>query len=223
MEGRAHLQESSISQYALGAQGTSACTAIACHAAAAILALVDAGAPITTPALDAIVRAGVEVSALDAHMDFPNAWMLSGLEAALLPLNMGAETQGLLTTPGALEELCAAARAQARGARPGAHVAVVLTKPPETVCLILPPEGGAGGGRFVLFDSHPRVGVPHAYAFEAATQAGLLQRVREVLPPLPPEGDDEEAVMAVAMYNMFEGTFLVQRGEGGGGAPVAPP
>jgi hypothetical protein len=89
-------------------------------------------------------------------------------------------------------------------------VAVVLTKPPETVCLCLPPEGGFG--RFVLFDSHPRPGLPNAYAVECGSVGELLARVREVFPPLPPEGGGEEALMAVMMYNMFEGTFVVTRG-----------
>ena len=212
---------STISQYALGAVGTSACTAIALHAAHALLPLLESGAPLTAASLDAAVRAGVAVAALGAgnHLDFPTAWALAGLDSALEALNAGAEAQGLLTTPESLEELAAAARAAAaaRGARAGAHVAVVLTKPPETVCLCLPPEG-SDGGRFVLFDSHPRPGLPNAYALECGGVGELLGRVRELFPPLPPEGGGDEALMAVMMYNMFEGTFLVGRGGGGGGA-----
>jgi hypothetical protein len=214
------LTQSTLSQYSLGAPGSSACTAIAIHAAAALLPLLDAGAPAAAPTLDGVVRAGVEVAAAGGggHLDFSAAWVLSPeLVSLLLPLNVGAEAQGLLTTPGSLEELCAAARSQAREARPRSHVAVVLTKPPETVCLCLPPEG-VEDGRFLLFDSHPRPDAPHAYAFEAASLGELLGRVRELFQPLPPEGEDEDAIMAVAMYNMFEGTFLVAKGAEPGGA-----
>ena len=200
------LIQSTLSQYALGAVGTSACTAIAAAAAATLLPLLDSGNPTPPHVLDSIVTEGVQIASLGEgnHLDFATAFMLSGLDTVLRPLNLGAEAQGLLTTPNSLEDMCREARAQASSAPPRPYLAIVLTKPPETICIFLPPPAG---GRFLLFDSHPRPGVPNASLYEAPSLQALLQRVREVFPPLPTEAGDEEN-MVLMMYNTFDGTFL---------------
>ena len=196
---------SSLSQYdgALGAAGSSACTAIAVHAAATLLPILDGGAAPSVGDLDAAVRAGAATAAQSpgAHLDYATAWALSGLGSKLQPLNLGAESQGLLTTPGSLEDLCAEARARTPSP---SFVAVVFTKPPETVCFFLPPPDGSS---FFLFDSHPRPGVPVAHLARYADLASLLGHVRELFPPLPDDGEG----FAVMQYNMFEGSFLVAK------------
>jgi hypothetical protein len=126
------------------------------------------------------------------------------LQERLTAFNVGSETMGSLGDPTGLEDLCAQARALAEDAsRP---VAVVLTKPPETICIVLPPLGAPGW--YMLFDSHPRPGLDSAYALAAPSQEALLERVRTVFPAfVVPKGDEEfwdEGMLFT--YNAFEGS-----------------
>lgn len=114
--------------------------------------------------------------------------------SALEPLD-ASPRQGILSDstdhPMGLEAMLS--QCQADGAVcGGGYVAVVLTKPPETVLVLLPPLGGQGppsSMRYVLLDSHPRPRqlAPHFPAGSNAlfhpSLASLVDSVRQIFPP----------------------------------------
>jgi hypothetical protein len=78
--------------------------------------------------------------------------------------------------------------------------AVVITKTPETVVVLLPPPGE----KFWLLDSHPRpqLNAGHAYAKAHSTLEELVQTLQVIFPvtDLGPDIPD----MMVMMYNSFD-------------------
>jgi hypothetical protein len=98
-------------------------------------------------------------------------------------------------------------------------LAVVLTKPPESVCLLyFPPTSPVPATAFsfptetlekrccwVLWDSHPRshLGLPGA-AVVCGSRTTILHRLLQVLPPFAGEAGDEDNLTLQLMYNSFQ-------------------
>jgi hypothetical protein len=216
------LLESKLSQYTLGALGKSACTAIAVCGAALLLPLLDGGAPLTAEHITAAVLEGVQAAGglAAAHASSLEVWEANRalLGPRLRALNLGSEGMGSLLDATGLEDLCRQARS-APGADATRHTAIILTKPPETVCLILPPSSPAAAGSssssssssrcHAVLDSHPRPGKAHAYLQSLGTQEALLAQVRRIFPAfVVPQGEEPWDEGALFMYNAFEGSFL---------------
>ncbi|KAL3815862.1 hypothetical protein ACHAXA_002278 [Cyclostephanos tholiformis] len=93
------------------------------------------------------------------------------------------------------------------------YIAVVITKPPETVLVFLPPNFSSSSS-YVLLDSHPR---PHqlsphfpagSYALIHPTLAGLVASLKQIF-PVTDLGDDVPELMSM-MYNSFD-VHLIKR------------
>ncbi|KAL7553041.1 hypothetical protein ACHAWF_016284 [Thalassiosira exigua] len=127
---------------------------------------------------------------------------------ALLP---SSPRQGLLASssghPMGLEAVLSQCRTDAVDSR--CYVAAVITKPPETVLVLLPPSSApASSADFVLLDSHPRPQQlpPHfpsgSYALFHPSLASLVGSLSQIF-PVTELGSDVPEMMAM-MYNSFD-------------------
>lgn len=90
------------------------------------------------------------------------------------------------------------------------YIAVVITKTPETVLVILPTQSAASNtnAKFILIDSHPRPQqlAPHfptgSYALFHPTLSSLVASLREIF-PITELGDGVPELMQM-MYNSFD-------------------
>ena len=96
------------------------------------------------------------------------------------------------------------------------HIGVVITKPPETICLILPPLSSPAG-KWLLFDSHsrPHLGLDNSYLVIADDEGTILRRLDELFPPFALDQDDPDALQIQLMYNTFESYFFQRKNEPG--------
>jgi len=78
-------------------------------------------------------------------------------------------------------------------------MAVLITKPPETVVALLPPSTCS---EYILMDSHPRPGLEGAYARIHHSLEDLVQSL-EAIYPVTELGPDIPEMMAM-MYNSFD-------------------
>ena len=92
-----------------------------------------------------------------------------------------------------------------------AYIAVVITKPPETVLVLLPPLTSSASGSnssYILLDSHPRPQqlIPHcpsgSYALFHPTLSSLVSSIKQIF-PVTELGNDIPEMMAM-MYNSFD-------------------
>lgn len=110
------------------------------------------------------------------------------------------------------------------------YIGIIITKPPETVCVILPPNrssdlsaglsNGLSGSssssreKYYLFDPHsrPQLGLEGAYLVSSEVEADILRRLNDLFPPLPDDSydfDDQQGAgtapnWGAMMYNMFD-------------------
>jgi hypothetical protein len=85
---------------------------------------------------------------------------------------------------------------------PDTWVAALITKPPETVVVLLPPRSQASG-EYIFLDSHPRPGLSHgSYARIHASLEDLVQSLQAIY-PVTELGNDIPEMMAM-MYNSFD-------------------
>ena len=234
-----------LSQYTFGDEGRSACTAIALVAARALLPLADRVAEdafaADAGAIGELVMAGVAShgarrSAGGAGGDHEDAASVLHQQGTAAGVRSLAVRQGMLqqqpsplagggTARAACEDLSLEGiLRQAQAAAVGAGVvAVVLTKPPETVLAIVPAGtvesvGGIGARRrHAVFDSHPRPGLDmhgaHLLFFDSLLAQAQWLEQRDVFPrvDLGAGADDMQSMV----YNMFDATLLA--------LPAAPP
>jgi len=116
----------------------------------------------------------------------------------------GGPLQGLLTSPRPFQALFRQAR---QLAAPG-HVGIVITKPPETVCVLLPPlppHTGFPAPQYVFFDSHSRpfLGFNGAYVVCSPDEGEIEARLGAIFTPLPDDGSENNWMQQA--YNSFEG------------------
>lgn len=85
------------------------------------------------------------------------------------------------------------------------HIACVITKPPETICIILPPPNTTDTttNMYHLFDSHsrPQLGHDGAYLISDSNLNNIITRVRMIWPAF---NDNDDIGYMNDMYNMFE-------------------
>lgn len=197
-----------MSQYSFGESGTSACTVIACSVIKLLLTRLDSGQDVPDVAtLIQAVQSGVShyqtlpaTSRSHLSVDELGSFMTQEVSAV-----GGAPIQGLLTAPRCFQEMFAQARQMSA---PEKHIAIVITKPPETVCVVLPPANAPPNARFIFFDSHsrPQFGFNGAYMAVCDSEAGLVSRLSTTFPPLQMDGGQEDYMQM--MYNMFEGSVF---------------
>ena len=126
--------------------------------------------------------------------------------------------QGILSNspdnPMGLETILSQCREDAANRQ--SHIAVVITKPPETVLVILPPpieighyhSSSSQTSSYILLDSHPRPQQlsPHrpsgSYALFHPSLASLVASVKQIF-PVTDLGSDVPEMMAM-MYNTFD-------------------
>ncbi|KAL7524021.1 hypothetical protein ACHAXR_000407 [Thalassiosira sp. AJA248-18] len=90
---------------------------------------------------------------------------------------------------------------------PQSYIAVVITKPPETVLVLLPPQTQSSSSSYVLIDSHPRPQQisPHcptgSYALFHPTLASLVATIEQIFPVTELINVPE---MMATMYNSFD-------------------
>ncbi len=109
--------------------------------------------------------------------------------------------QGMTSDFNCFDILFGQARSVADG--PG-YIGLIITKPPETICMILPPKNApAGGAIYSLFDSHarPQMGYNGAYYISTATEGDIVRHLKKLFPALE---FDEDATEFQLMYNMVE-------------------
>ena len=90
------------------------------------------------------------------------------------------------------------------------YIAVIITKPPETILVILPNQHAATNtnAKFILIDSHPRPQqlAPHfptgSYALFHPTLSSLVSSLKEIF-PITELGDGIPELMQM-MYNSFD-------------------
>lgn len=87
------------------------------------------------------------------------------------------------------------------------YIAIVITKPPETVAVILPLNSD-GNLPCTLFDSHsrPQLGLSGAYLVTSSAERGIVERLEMIFPPTVGEGFG--GGLMEEMYNTIEGTIL---------------
>lgn len=90
---------------------------------------------------------------------------------------------------------------------PSLPLALVVTKPPETVLVVRPP---GGEGQWQLFDSHsrPQLGMDGAHWLGAASVGALQAHLHTIFPTVNFDDDGDGGGMMGAMYNMVEATPL---------------
>lgn len=83
------------------------------------------------------------------------------------------------------------------------YIAIVITKPPESICIIVPPASSSE--RCYLFDSHsrPSLGLENAYIVSTSEES-LCHRLVELFPPFPGELDEWQKLQ----YNCFDATVF---------------
>jgi len=146
------------------------------------------------------------------HLATKEVWDAASPEfkSSLEPLISGAEgVQALLSLPtwfsSLLEQIQALPRQQQ-----GQHIGVIVTKPPETVLIIVP---SADTGRWALFDSHsrPQLGIHGSYLVTATSHEPITARLVDLFPGLPSEGNDDAVSIWHMMYNTVEATPFVRK------------
>lgn len=136
-------------------------------------------------------------------------------------------TQGVLTDRRAFISMCEQAREFASGRGGGEkYVGVIVTKPPETVCVFIPPAHSRLN--YYLYDPHsrPHQGLNGSYIFETDKVDELVKRLQMLFPPLPMDdmgfGGGEADLMSM-MYNSFDASFFMAADVPGVPAPSPAP
>jgi hypothetical protein len=143
------------------------------------------------------------------HMGLDDIWNNGVLRTTVSVLERGIPTQNFVGAPSFLGAIGDARRwlgdcDTARFGMDAAYsLALVITKPPETVLLVLKESGGAS----VLFDSHSRAqrGVPGAHAVRFTNDRAAAAGLSALFPPTP---GLEDCGYGAEMLNQFEATPL---------------
>ena len=216
------MVHATLSQYAVD-NGRSACTCIALKAAGEILTQLtpspissnssSAPAPsvaftdiVTPDLLKMSILGGVEIynnmKLIDASVEHKSAEEVLTLGAFPLLRQEGPVMQGMLSNDAnaglGLNSLVSASQDETK------WTCVVITKPPETVLVVLSPSTAATP-IFALVDSHPRpqqFGAEQGYARIHSTLSGLILSLNTIFPCTDLGPDIPELI--AAMYNQFD-------------------
>jgi hypothetical protein len=212
-----------ISQYSFET-GSSACTPIACSIVAIILGSFDNKGPVVdAPFLTEAVISGVmsytqlvkEVGSVD-HLSVAEYFNQSEVTKAKLS-QVGEPIQGLLTNRDAFLNLIKSARESVAydHANRGKHIGIVITKPPETVCITIPPlDSNQSNNTYSFFDSHPRpeCGISQACYVTSNDIDSIILRLNAIFPAnVGIESDGYEGSYMQMIYSTFEGTVFLRK------------
>lgn len=200
-----------ISQYSFSGQGTSACTAIATSMMKYLLEQLSMGGVDLYQVLAPQVLTNVIIEGVEKYTRmFSNRHLavdeLGSEYFGSLKMVGSGVSQGLLSDPNAFHELFDNARHESEDGRP---IGIVITKPPETICVVLPPKDVISGGLYFFFDSHarPQDGMEGAYIVMFRTEQNLIVRLKQIFPNFNLNGDTSAGFYG-DMYNMFEATIF---------------
>lgn len=196
------------SQYIFEEAGSSACTAIAMSVIVTLLKHIRHSS-LQSLAQEELQNALVEgVVKYNEINSFGDAKHFSAEE--LLPifsdsLAVLGNTQGVTTDASAFRQLFKNVFSREKV---GNYVGIVITKPPETVCILVPTESATSSSdsalQYALFDSHarPQYGYSGAYLLLSYAEEEIIQHLQMLFPGLT-EGEGSVYEM---MYNMFDAT-----------------
>ena len=219
-----------ISQYTFSEMGASACTSISVAAMMALLEHYDRDDQqrdmISEEQLSNSVICGVMSHGGAGHASVEELLLLSpDLNSKLTKLvdqENNLPIQGILTQPTPFELLLDKVTSLTQNRQKS--IGVIITKPPETVVVILPAaasaadHGEANDGnrnRYALFDSHsrPQLGIEGSYLVETSQRAEIINRLHDIFPLQHSFGDeiessmiDENETFMTEMYATFEGS-----------------
>ena len=210
-----------ISQYTFAEAGSSACTPISCSAVAALLERLDTGRSVNdVPFLTDVIISGVSgYGSLSHGAQNINHLSVEEFYSASIDLKtnirqIGESFQGLLTKRNAFMEMINTAReiiSNSSSSR-NKHIGLVITKPPETVCVTIPPlDSAVGEATYSFFDSHsrPEHGITGSYLVTSRNIDSILLRLAAIFPECPDALDsgDQDSYMQM-MYSTFECTVF---------------
>ena len=201
-----------VSQYSFSQVGTSACTPISLFLVAIFLRHLDGHELMDKEAImtDAVLSGISSYSSVfgTAEASGPQHLAVEDVVDRITELaclkKVGAPIQGQLSNIDAFRQLFTESRRAANACK---YAGVVITKPPETLCVFLPPLDSSSA-RYFLFDSHsrPQYGLDGSYMVESDSIEAIIDRLNLIFPQLPSEGEGES--YSTMMYNMFEGSIF---------------
>jgi len=219
------IVNSEISQYTNSAMGRSACTSIALTLACSALSKLQKCCSnientITSSLLSDSIKQGLQMyNELQKNDNF-NVEHLSVEDILRLPIPRStfsslhllpnSPRQGILSSssdnPIGLHYILSACQSDANNDQ--SYIAVIITKPPETVLVLLPASNVPSEQNYVLLDSHPRPNQfpPHyptgSFALFHSSLHSLVRSLEEIFPVVD-LGSDVNEMMAM-MYNSFD-------------------
>lgn len=214
-----HLFIIDISQYSFSDIGSSSCTSIACHAGLKLLSKLDKAVLdySNNEFLVDIIITGVERynilrngGVVSDHFSVDEFLSNSpDLRDSFVTIPKG-PVQGQLTTENAFLHLFQSASIEVR--LQTKYIGIIITKPPETVLVILPPNRSQCQlpNQYFLFDSHPRpqLGITGAYLQQFDNPEALQYQLLQLFPPFPDSFPRRDESFMVSMFNSFEGTIV---------------
>lgn len=209
-----------ISQYTF-ANGSSACTPIACFAVASIIDRLDMNLDCNDSSFltDAIVSGVASYTSLSngdgtaPHLSVEEFYSAS-TEMRSKVVKLGESVQGLLTNRNAFLDLINNAREMGSESVFGTskNIGIVITKPPETVCITVPPiESTHCSNTYTFFDSHsrPEYGLNGSYIVTSNDMNAIIERLNTIFPANASDGLDVlDGSYMQMLYSTFEGTVF---------------
>ena len=237
-----------LSQYTFGSAGTSACTSIGCYVGVSLLESLQRNhmrMTHTAHELETLVAAGVSshggvsgdlFGGESSHLTAEEVYITSQYLQEKATMLTEIPLQGLLVSSGHREAFGSVFEQARSIGDPTKAIAVVITKPPETICVVLPPKvpvatssssaAGPGDststgtssrtssqgtqGDYILFDSHsrPQFNLYSSYAMVSDRLEPLMDYMQELFPKLQLDGEFDDTGFLGAMYDSYEGTLF---------------
>jgi UBA/TS-N domain len=210
-----------ISQYTFSEMGSSACTSIA---VTGLISLLESLEREEQRLPDAIALSEMIVSGVmnyasmvggsgaPDHLSVEEFIQLSPPETTRKIVQVGDCYQGLITDHDAFQKLAEhAEQLVISSGQPDRYIGIVITKPPETVCIVLaPPNARTANKKYIFFDSHsrPQFEIDGSYVVTTNELSGVLLRLRTIFPSEDIGGLDEHSNYMQMMYNSFDGTVF---------------
>jgi len=185
----------------------SACTTISLLAAITLLQNIKSNTKIDCDSINDIISKGVKFHSDDAHTDIETAW--SKLSSMKSLVNLCGDTQGIITNQN-IEFNNILYTIYSKEINPfstnfeniddNKYTGIIITKQPETICVILPPlkDKESGKENFIYFNSHNR-DLDTDYTIESFSSfKNLIDRLK-IKYPYMDMGDDYNSIEANAI------------------------
>lgn len=208
-----------ISQYTFQEMGSSACTSIAFAGLSTILSRLDSNMTVNDATFlsDAII-CGVtnysnETNGSDTtfHSSADELWEQSSVTLKQQISKVGESFQGLLTEENAFQSMISKVK-EMTDIDPGKHIGIIITKPPETVCIMIPPLNcdQTSSKTYAFFDSHsrPEYGITGSYCVTSNNLDSILLRLEVIFPSDNGIDFDANDTYMQMLYTSFETTVF---------------